>query len=110
MKILVCVSHVPDTIAKINFTPDNKTFDKSGVTFILNPYDEIALSKALDLAVPASGTVTVINVGDASYRTHHSQSPCDRCYGRGQGERGTTRCLFCCQPDRRLCEKQYPTT
>ena len=38
---------MPDTTAKINFTPDNKEFVSSGVTFILNPYDEIALSKAV---------------------------------------------------------------
>ena len=66
MKILVCVSCVPDTTAKINFTPDNKEFVSAGVTFILNPYDEIALSKAVDLATTNNGTVTVINVGDPS--------------------------------------------
>ncbi len=65
MKILVCISNVPDTTAKINFTPDNKEFVSSGVTFILNPYDEIALSKAVDLA-SAGGTVTVINIGDGT--------------------------------------------
>ncbi|MCC7232529.1 MAG: electron transfer flavoprotein subunit beta/FixA family protein [Bacteroidia bacterium] len=66
MKILVCISNVPDTTAKINFSPDNKNFISSGVTFILNPYDEIALSKALDIATASAGTVTVIHVGDAS--------------------------------------------
>jgi electron transfer flavoprotein beta subunit len=66
MKILVCISSVPDTTAKINFTPDNKEFLTAGVTFILNPYDEIALSKAVDLAAQNNATVTVINVGDAT--------------------------------------------
>lgn len=66
MKILVCISSVPDTTAKINFSADKKEFVTTGVTFILNPYDEIALSKAVDLAVQNNGTVTVINVGDAS--------------------------------------------
>jgi electron transfer flavoprotein beta subunit len=66
MKLLVCISSVPDTTAKINFSPDNKEFVSAGVTFILNPYDEIALSKAVDLAAQNNGTVTVINVGDAS--------------------------------------------
>src|SRR5687767_7474788 len=66
MKILVCIASVPDTTAKINFSPDNKEFITAGVTFILNPYDEIALSKAVDLAAQTSGTVTVINVGEAS--------------------------------------------
>jgi len=66
MKILVCISSVPDTTAKINFSADNKEFVAAGVTFILNPYDEIALSKAIDLATSNNGSVTVINVGDAS--------------------------------------------
>ncbi len=66
MKILVCISSVPDTTAKINFSADNKEFVSAGVTFILNPYDEIALSKAIDIAAQNNATVTVINVGDAS--------------------------------------------
>ena len=65
MKILVCISNVPDTTAKINFTADNKEFVSAGVTFILNPYDEIALSRAVDIATQG-GSVTVLNVGDAS--------------------------------------------
>jgi len=66
MKILVCISNVPDTTAKINFTPDNKEFVSAGVTFIINPYDEIALARAIELAEGAGGTVTAINVGDVS--------------------------------------------
>ena len=66
MKILVCISHVPDTTAKINFTPDNKAFDSTGVTFIINPYDEIALARAIELTEGGGGTVTAINVGDAT--------------------------------------------
>lgn len=66
MKILVCISHVPDTTAKINFTPDNKEFISSGVTFIINPYDEIALARALEITDGGKGTVTAITVGDVS--------------------------------------------
>src|SRR3954462_2668533 len=66
MKILVCISHVPDTTAKINFTPDNKEFVSTGVTFIINPYDEIALARAIELTDGGKGTVTAITVGDAS--------------------------------------------
>jgi len=66
MKILVCISHVPDTTAKINFTPDHKEFVSQGVTFIINPYDEIALARAIELTDGGKGTVTVINVGDVS--------------------------------------------
>ncbi|MDR2281632.1 MAG: electron transfer flavoprotein subunit beta/FixA family protein [Sphingobacterium sp.] len=66
MKILVCISNVPDTTSKITFTNENTAFNTAGVQYIINPYDEIALSKAVDLAAAASGSVTTITVGDAS--------------------------------------------
>ncbi|SDD28833.1 electron transfer flavoprotein beta subunit [Mucilaginibacter pineti] len=66
MKILVCVSNVPDTTTKITFTDNNTQFNTNGVQFILNPYDEIALSRAIELTDGGKGTVTVINVGDVS--------------------------------------------
>lgn len=66
MKILVCISHVPDTTTKINFTPDNKSLVTSGIQYIINPYDEIALTRALELTEAAGGTVTTITVGDAT--------------------------------------------
>lgn len=65
MKILVCISVVPDTTTKITFTDNNTRFNNQGVQYIVNPYDELALTKALDLAEPAGGTVTVIHVGTA---------------------------------------------
>lgn len=66
MKILVCISNVPDTTSKITFTNDNTTFNTAGVQFIVNPYDEIALSKAIALTEGGNGSTTVINVGEAS--------------------------------------------
>ena len=66
MKILVCISNVPDTTTKINFTPDNKALVTQGVQFIINPYDEMALTRALELTETDGGTVTVINVGEAT--------------------------------------------
>lgn len=66
MNILVCISIVPDTTAKITFTDNNTQFNANGVQFILNPYDEIALSRAIDLAENSKGSVTVIHVGAAS--------------------------------------------
>ena len=65
MKILVCISNVPDTTTKITFTDNNTQFNAAGVQFILNPYDEIALARAIELA-EGSGTVTVVNVGEAN--------------------------------------------
>ncbi|MGY0036268.1 electron transfer flavoprotein subunit beta/FixA family protein [Pedobacter sp. NJ-S-72] len=66
MKILVCISNVPDTTTKITFTNDNTQFNTAGVTFIVNPYDEIALSRAIELCADGKGTVTVVNVGESS--------------------------------------------
>jgi electron transfer flavoprotein beta subunit len=64
MKILVCISNVPDTTTKITFTDNNTQFNTSGVQFILNPYDEIALARAIELTDGGKGSVTVINVGE----------------------------------------------
>jgi electron transfer flavoprotein beta subunit len=65
MNVLVCISNVPDTTTKITFTDNNTQFNTSGVQFILNPYDEIALARAIELT-EGNGAVTVINVGDVS--------------------------------------------
>jgi len=66
MKILVCISSVPDTTAKINFTADGKSLDKNGVQFVINPHDEYCLTRAVQLQETQGATVTVITVGDAS--------------------------------------------
>jgi electron transfer flavoprotein beta subunit len=47
MKIAVCVSHVPDTATKVKIGEDGKTIDPNGVTYVINPYDEIAVEEAL---------------------------------------------------------------
>ena len=65
MKFLVCISNVPDTTTKITFA-DGKGLNTAGVQFIINPYDEIALTRALEIKEAAGGTVTVINVGPAT--------------------------------------------
>jgi electron transfer flavoprotein beta subunit len=65
MKVLVCVSNVPDTTTKVTFTNDNMEFNTAGVQFIINPYDEIALARAIELTEDGKGTVTIVNVGKA---------------------------------------------
>jgi electron transfer flavoprotein beta subunit len=66
MKILVCISKVPDTTAKIAFTDNQTKFDTNGVQFIINPYDEwYALVRALELKEANGGNVTILNVGTA---------------------------------------------
>lgn len=66
MKILVCVSKVPDTTTKIAFTDNDTKFNNANVTWIMNPTDEwYALVRALELKETLGGTVTLVNVGDA---------------------------------------------
>jgi electron transfer flavoprotein beta subunit len=63
MKILVCISHVPDTTSKINFTNGDTEFDTNGVQFVINPNDEFGLTKAVILKEQNGASVTVVNVG-----------------------------------------------
>lgn len=63
MKILVCISHVPDTTSKINFTEDNTKFDSTGVQFVINPNDEFGLTRAMWFKEKQGANVTVVNVG-----------------------------------------------
>jgi electron transfer flavoprotein beta subunit len=65
MKILVCISHVPDTTSKINFTENDTKFDTNGVQFVINPYDEFSLTRAMWFKEKQGASVTVVNVGTA---------------------------------------------
>lgn len=63
MKILVCISHVPDTTSKIAFIDNNTRLDTQGVQFIIGPYDDYALARAVELKEALGGSIAVINVG-----------------------------------------------
>ena len=66
MKILICLSNVPDTTTKAKFVNDNTAFDTTGVQWIINPWDELALTRALELKSDAANSIeniTVITVG-----------------------------------------------
>lgn len=65
MRILVCITHVPDTTSKISFTDNNTKFDTNGVQFIIGPYDDYALARAVELKESDNASVTVLNVGGA---------------------------------------------
>jgi len=69
MKILVCISHVPDTTSKINFTDNNTKFDNNGVQYVINPYDEFMLTRAMWFKEKQGASVTVANVGNTSTET-----------------------------------------
>jgi electron transfer flavoprotein beta subunit len=69
MKILVCISNVPDTTTKIKFIDDLKKLDTAGIQWVINPWDELALTRALDMKDDATcgvEKVTVAHVGLAS--------------------------------------------
>ncbi len=66
MKILVCLSNVPDTTSKINFTDDNTKFDTSGVQFVINPNDEFGLTRAMWFKEKQGASVHVATVGGPS--------------------------------------------
>jgi len=63
MKILVCITHVPDTTSKIAFLDNNTKFDSTNVQYIIGPYEDYAISKAVDMKSSNSAHVTVLNVG-----------------------------------------------
>lgn len=65
MKIAVCISHVPDTTSKINFTEGDTKFDTNGVQFVINPNDEFGLTRAMWFKEKQGASVEVINVGGA---------------------------------------------
>ena len=66
MKILVCISHVPDTTSKINFSADGSEFDTNGVQYVINPYDEFSLARAMWFKEKQGASITVITVGGAA--------------------------------------------
>ena len=66
MKILVCISNVPDTTSKINFTEGDTKFDTNGVQFVINPNDEFGLTRAMWFKEKQGASVHVATVGEAS--------------------------------------------
>lgn len=63
MKILVCITNVPDTTSKITFTDNNTKLNTAGIQFIIGPYDDYALARAVELKESMGATVTALNVG-----------------------------------------------
>jgi electron transfer flavoprotein beta subunit len=69
MKILVCISNVPDTTTKIKFAEGSASIDTSGIQWVINPWDELSLTRALELKDDTANgikSVTVIHVGPAA--------------------------------------------
>ena len=68
MKIAVCTSHVPDTATKVKVGSDGLSIDPTGVTYVINPYDEFAVEEALKTKEKTGGDseVVVISLGSDS--------------------------------------------
>ena len=69
MKILVCISNVPDTTTKIKFVENGAKLDTTGIQWVINPWDELSLTRALELKEASGGvikSVTVVHAGPVS--------------------------------------------
>ena len=69
MKILVCISNVPDTTTKVKFVDADTKLDTTGIQWVINPWDELSLTRALELKDDISTgvkSVTVAHVGPAT--------------------------------------------
>jgi electron transfer flavoprotein beta subunit len=63
MNILVCITHVPDTTSRISFIDGGKTFNKEGVQYVIGPYDDFTLARAVEIKEQTGAELTVLNVG-----------------------------------------------
>lgn len=64
MKILVCISCAPDTTSKIAIR-NNSQINLDGLVFIVGPYDDYALSRAIEIKESHNAEVVVIHVGNS---------------------------------------------
>jgi electron transfer flavoprotein beta subunit len=68
MKVVVCINHVPDTETKIKIGQDGTTIDRTGVNFMLSPYDEFALEEGLRAREKFKGEVIAISLGSDAHK------------------------------------------
>jgi len=68
MKVAVCVNHVPDTETKIKIGPDNLSIDRTGVNFMLSPYDEFGVEEGLRIREKFKGEVIVLSLGNDAHK------------------------------------------
>jgi len=68
MKFVVCINHVPDTETKVKVGADGKTIDKTGVNYMLSPYDEFAVEASLRLKEKLGGETIVLSLGGDAHK------------------------------------------
>lgn len=67
MNTIVCIKRVPDTETRIRIAEDGTSIDRSGVKYVVSPYDEFAVEAGLRLKeASGEGSVTVLTVGEAA--------------------------------------------
>ena len=67
---VVCVKQVADTETRVKVAGDGRTLDPTGVTWILNPYDEFAVEQALRVKETlGQGEVVALSLGGATVPT-----------------------------------------
>jgi electron transfer flavoprotein beta subunit len=68
MKVAVCVNHVPDTETKVKVGSDNLTIDRTGVNYMLSPYDEFGVEEGLRIRDRFKGEVIALSLGPESHK------------------------------------------
>jgi electron transfer flavoprotein beta subunit len=68
MNVVVCINHVPDTETKIKLAPDNVSIDRTGVNYMLSPYDEIAVEEGLRIREKFKGEVVAMSLGSDAHK------------------------------------------
>ena len=68
MKILVCINNVPDTTTKIKFV-NNTAFDATGVQWIINPWDELALTRAIEIKEGGKAKMGIFHIPNDEFGT-----------------------------------------
>ena len=62
MRILVCISNVPDTTTKVKFVNNLTKLDTGGIQWVINPCDELSLTRALELKDDAVHNIQQVTV------------------------------------------------
>lgn len=64
MNIAVCIKQVPASESKVKPSADGKEIDRTGLTYVVNPYDEFGLEEGLRIKERLkAGQVTAITAG-----------------------------------------------
>jgi electron transfer flavoprotein beta subunit len=70
VNIVVCLKQVPDSETRVKVSADGRGVDLSGVSMVVNPYDEYAVEAGLQLKQAAgAGEVALLTVGPAGAAT-----------------------------------------